>query len=93
MIVLSIIGVIVCLVLLAIAVYLPIHVRHPLEFLAGGGLAIVALTGIALIIHVRDIVLAWLVVIFIGGCCWPIYQNIWGRRKRAPESGSANSPT
>jgi len=61
---LSFAGVIVCLVLLAFAVYLPFHERHPLEFLVGGGLSVVALTGIALILQIKPTVHN--LIIFIG---------------------------
>jgi len=59
MIFLNLLGTVGCLLLLAFAVYLPIHDRHPLDFLVSGVMAIAALTGMVLTLNLQHIVQEW----------------------------------
>lgn len=90
---LAITGVGFCILLMAIAVFLTVHEHHPDDYFSAAALLVFALSVIALILNIRHILLAWFILAGIGVCCWTIYQNLWGRHKRAPEAGSADSST
>jgi hypothetical protein len=66
MITLSIAGIAGCSLLLALGVFMTLHEQHPLDFLFGGALALVALAGIAMILHIRPTLYGLIILVCFG---------------------------
>jgi hypothetical protein len=89
---LDFIGVAGCCLLLAFAAYLPLHDRHPLDFLAGGALAVIALSAIAEIVGLKHILLSWFIVAGSAAAAAAAYKYCRRASQKAPEAPSVNSP-